>query len=300
MSTSSASQLTCFIAAEHSLERSLLRRQLEERQITCFSLDRVATVSGPTGSVYALIRRSDFVVGVLSSNANPNVVFELGVALGLKKPLLLFGDRSSSSIPSDLAGINILRLDKLVPEAWSGYIDAFLQTVRPGKGVSTKSPGQKGGEPARRWREIRGELDRLVETRGAGSAAEFERLIERAFVRGGFPASSSPGKDFGADFAVASPKLVEAFGLPILIEVKFNVERGLPRDTVDRLAALIRERRGGAGLVVTAEPVRADINPDLAVPVAVVAARELFDWLQAAHFEERFVPLVNGFWTTER
>jgi len=300
MPTSSSSQLTCFIAAEHSVERSLLRRQLEERQITCFSLDRVATVSGPTVSVYALIQRSDFVVGVWSSNTNPNVVFELGVALGLNKPILLFGDRSSSSIPSDLAGINILRLDRLVPEAWSGYIDAFLQTVRPRRGVSTKSSGHKGGEAARRWREIRWEFDRLVETRGAGSAAEFERLIERAFIRGGFPTSASPGKDFGADFAVASPKLVEVFSLPILIEVKFNVERRLPQDTLDRLAALIRERRGGAGLVVTSEPVQADVHPDLAVPVAVIAARELFDWLQAAHFEERFVALVNTFWTTER
>jgi hypothetical protein len=77
MSSSSSSQLTCFIAAEHSAERSLLRRQLEKRKITCFSLDRVATVSGPTVSVHALIQRSDFVVGILSSNITPNVVFEL-------------------------------------------------------------------------------------------------------------------------------------------------------------------------------------------------------------------------------
>jgi Restriction endonuclease len=299
MSTPSSSQLTCFIAAEHSAERSLLRRQLEERKVTCFSLDRAATVSGQTVSVYALIQHSDFVVGILPSNASPNVVFELGIALGLNKPLLLFGDRSSA-IPSDLSAINILKLDKLIPEAWSGYIDAFLQTVRATRALGTKSPGHKRGEAGRRWREIRADFARLQEKRGAQSATEFERLIERAFIRGGFPASPSPGKDYGADFAVASPKLIESFGLPILIEVKLNVERGLPRDTLGRLAALVSEGRGGAGLVVTSQPVQADTHPDLAAPVAVIDAPELLDWLQSGQFEERFVAVVNKFWATER
>jgi len=299
MSTSLSRQLTCFIAAEHSAERSLLRRQLEERQITCFSVDKVNASGGPSVSIHALIQRSDFVVGILSLHTSMNVTFELGVALGLNKPLLLFGDKSSS-IPSDLASINILRLDKLAPEGWTGYIDAFLQTVRPPKAISMKSPRPKGTESARRWREIRADFARLLERRGGEAAAEFERLTERAFMRAGLATSDSPGRDFGADFAVASPKLIEVFSLPILIEVKFTVEKRPLQDTLGRLATLVRERRGGAGLVVTAQPTKANVHSDFVVPVAVIAAEELFDWLQKDQFEERFVGLVNTFWARER
>jgi hypothetical protein len=288
--------LTCFIAAEHSAERSLLRRQLEQRNVVCYSIDKTPVSDSLPTLIVQLIQQSDFVAGILSHQTSANVAYELGVASGMGKPLLLFGDRISS-VPSDLASINLVKLGELDSSFWDKYLDAFLRTIQP-----KRQPKKAviGNESARRWRELRSDLSKLREPGGTNTAKAFERLIERAFTRAGYPVSASPGEDYGADFAIASPDLVGTFGLPILVEVKYLPIRTVPQDTIRRLADLIKARRGAAGLVVTAGEAGASLYPEFGVPVAVVTVSELFDWLQNGEFERQFSEIVKGFWAEER
>jgi hypothetical protein len=300
MQTSSFEHLTCFIAAEHGVERTQLRRRLEDRQVTCFSLDRELSSGGATVSVQSLIQRSDFVAGIFPPTPAPNVTFELGVALGLGKPLLLFAHRSSP-VPFDLTAVNILQIDRLDQTNWNDYIEAFLRTVLPSevsKAGARKHATIKGVDYARRWREIRNDFTRMLENPSSTFEKDLESLAQRAFKRGGFSLTSSPGPDFGADFAVASPKLIEAFSLPVLIEVKNNSQQMLEQAAANRLVRLIRERRGGAGLIVTAHE-----TTDRSVPIGpivIVSITELFDWLQRRMFEEQFLAHVGTFWTREQ
>jgi len=276
-----------------------LRKQLEDRQVTCFSLDRISASSGSTVSVQSLIQRSDFVAGILPSGLSQNVAFELGVALGLGKPLLLFAHKSSP-VPFDLASVNILQIERLDQTTWNDYIEAFLRTIRPSKTDFQKSGTRKEANPSRRWREIRAEFTRLLEKPDSSFERNFERLVERAFKQGGFSLTASPGPEFGADFALASPKLIEALSLPILIEVKNNLRNRLAQASLDRLSTLVRERRGGAGLIVTAQPHNAPIPLELIEQIVIVPVMELFDWLQQGSFEEKFLDVVNFFWTREQ
>ncbi len=140
----------------------------------------------------------------------------------------------------------------------------------------------------------------MLEEPSPQSEREFEGLVERAFKRGGFSLTSSPGPDFGADFALATPKLIEAFSLPVLIEVKNNLRHNLAQGPINRLAALIRERRGGAALIVTAQSHDALTRLNLIEPIVIVPALELFDWLQNGVFEEQFLDIANIFWTREQ
>jgi len=299
MSISSFEQLTCFIAAEHSAERSQLRKQLEDRQVKCFSLDRLSGSTGSTVSVQSLIQRSDFVAGILPPSLSQNVAFELGIALGLGKPLLLFAHKSSL-VPFDLASLNVLQIDRLDATTWNDYIEAFLRTIRPSKHDFQKSVTRKEATPSRRWRDIRAEFTRLLEKPDVSFERKFERLVERAFKQAGFSLTASPGPDFGADFALASPKLIEALSLPILIEVKDNLPNVLAQPALDRLSALVRERRGGAGLIVTTQPHDAPARLEPIEPIVTVPVIELFDWLQQGSFEEKFLDVVNSFWTREQ
>jgi len=298
MSISSFKQLTCFIAAEHGAERSELRKQLEDRQVTCFSLDRLLSSGGSTVSVQSLIQQSDFVAGIIPSFLGPNVAFELGIALGLGKPLLLFAHKSSQ-VPFDLASVNVLEIDRLDQTKWNDYIEGFLRTVGPSKVTHRKSIIRKDFNADRRWREIRTDFGRMLERPAPPLESELGKLVERAFRRGGFSPTSSPTPDFGADFALASPKLIKAFSLPILIEVRSNALHVLEQAPVRRLARLIRERRGGAGLIVTAQPHNQGLRLALTEPIAIVPIVDLFDWLQTGTFEEEFLALVNTFWTRE-
>jgi hypothetical protein len=299
MSTSSFSELTCFISAGHGAERSQLRKRLEDRKVTCFSLDRIEASSGPTVSVQSLIQRSDFVAAILPSSFSPNIAFELGMALGLGKPLLLFAHRASS-VPFDLASMNILQIDRLDQTKWDDYIEAFLRTIPRPKIGTKRSSTRNEAHSSRRWKEIRTELDRLLADPGPSFEREFESLVQRGFKQGGFSLTSSPGPDFGADFALASPKLIEAFSLPVLIEVKNNLRNELAHAPVARLSALIRQRRGGAGLIVTARAHNAVTRPELIEPILIMPVRELFDWLQKGLFEKEFIDEVEIFWTREQ
>lgn len=289
--------LKCFIAAEHSAERSLLRKQLEGRGVSCYTIDRGPSSGSPAASIVSFIQESDFIVGVFSRPSSANIAYEIGMAVGMGKPLLLFGDELSS-VPSDLASFNLVKIGTLDPPSWSPYLDTFLRTIPSRQPVEKKSSSTNS---ARRWREIRADLHKIMASEVAYPELEFEKLLERAFKRANFPVSSSPGADFGADFAIASPGLVKRFGLPILVEAKLAVKAPLSRVTMLQLAGLIQARQGGAGLFVTASETRmTDLAANLNVPIAVMTATVLIDWLEGGVFEPKFVELVKGFWAEER
>lgn len=291
-------QLTCFIAAEQGSEKSQLRRHLEERSVTCFSLDWISTSKMIGANVQSLIKRSDFVAGILSATPSPNLAFELGLAQGLGKPLLLFA-HEPSTIPSDLASINFLPVSILESQQWSGYVDAFLKTVLPSKSGFRRATVRPQVESTRRWREIRTDYDQLLQSRGRSFEADFEKLVERAFKWAGFSLSRSPSPDFGADFALTTPKLAGVFSLPILVEVKNNSRASLAQEAINRLSMLIQNGHGGAGLVVTTQPNKATPYLKGAEPIVVAPFAELFDWLRRGTFEQEFLDLVDAFWTRE-
>jgi hypothetical protein len=292
-----ADQLTCFIAAEQGPEKVHLRRQLENRNVTCFSLDSSVS-KAPIISVYSFIERSDFVASILSANSSPNLAYELGLAHGLRKPLLLFA-HESSSIPFDLASANFLPISLLGSPQWSDYIDAFLKTIYPSKSRLRKASIRKSVGDPRRWREIRIDYEQLLQSDRPAEAG-LENLVERAFKQGGFSLSRSPSPDFGADFALATPKLVAVYSLPILVEVKNNSRPHLAQEAINRLSMLIQNGRGGAGLVVTMQPDKATPYLKGAQPIVVVPFPELSEWLRRGTFEEEFLEVVDAFWTRER
>jgi hypothetical protein len=191
-----------------------------------------------------------------------------------------------------------LQIDRLDQTTWDSYIEAFLRTIHPSKGDLRKSGTPK--EDNRRWREIKADFSKILEQPDNLFGRNFERLVERAFKQGGFSLTSSPGPDFGADFAIASPKLIEALNLPILIEVKNNLRNKLAQASVDRLSALLREGRGGAGLIVIAQPSDSGTHLKFIHPIVIVPVIELFDWLQQGSFEEKFLEVVNSYWTSEQ
>lgn len=289
--------LTCFIAAEHSAERSLLRKELEQRGISCYTVDRGQSSGPSVASIVSFIQESDFIVGVFSRPTSSNIAYEIGMAAGMRKPLLLFGDETSS-LPSDLASFNLVKVGTLDPKSWAPYLDTFLRTITPRQPIEKK---QGTPNSARRWREIRADLQKIMASEVARPELEFEKLLERAFKRANFPVSSSPSADFGADFAIASPGLVKTFGLPILVEAKLAVSAPLSRATMLQIAGLIQARQGGAGLIVTANETRiSNLASELNVPIAVMTANVLIDWLQNGLFEPKFIELVKGFWAEER
>jgi hypothetical protein len=96
---------TCFIAAPIRTDTTALRTALENRRIDW--TDAVAATPGSSffDTIQAAIESSDFVCAVLSADAeNGSVFFEMGLARGLDRPLLVFAEEGAA-VPADLEGV---------------------------------------------------------------------------------------------------------------------------------------------------------------------------------------------------
>lgn len=70
-------------------------------------LPPTGTGSGPADQIQGAVRRADLVVADLTGT-NPNVLFEVGMALGLNKPVLLISQGSSADVPADLHAYQVV------------------------------------------------------------------------------------------------------------------------------------------------------------------------------------------------
>lgn len=242
-----------------------------------------------------MLDRSDFVTCILPLKPPANLIFELGIAIGLSKPLLLFAE-DPLNVPVDLASSRALNSDLISTDGLNAFLEAFLRTIPPSPAKRRSYPRTKSPPTSSFWLEIRSELS-LVQSLPSGTIeSKMEPLIKRAFQRAGFNVTASPGRDFGADFALASPALNKTFGLPVLVEVKNNSQLALQQSEVDKLWELVRNKRGGAGLIVTYKDPKTHPRMRLPGPIAIISVGELLGWLEAGSFADELVYAVDGFW----
>jgi hypothetical protein len=84
------------------------------------------------GDLRKIIRSVDFVVGVfLCGSANRNTMFEVGLAVGAGKPVLLVV-ADESKVPSDLAGFPFVRASLTDDKAIELHLDLLIRRSRHG------------------------------------------------------------------------------------------------------------------------------------------------------------------------
>lgn len=82
-----------------------------------------------TDQIQAAVRRAEVVVADLTG-ANPNVLFEVGLALGLSKPVLLLSQAPAKDVPADLRTQQIATYRPDDPETVRRYVELWLRDVR--------------------------------------------------------------------------------------------------------------------------------------------------------------------------
>lgn len=113
--------------ASHKRLRDTIGRVIRDEQGSPVFLDEIRAGAVWVDEVSRLIRTSDAVIADLT-RINPNVMFELGMAHGLGKPLvLLLSEAASSNLPSDLLGYQYLTY---APENLSAFSARLSRTVR--------------------------------------------------------------------------------------------------------------------------------------------------------------------------
>jgi nucleoside 2-deoxyribosyltransferase len=86
--------------------RSVIEKTLDRYSVTHTSADADPSASSTSPAIQEMLREADFVIADITG-ANPNVMIEVGMALGMGKRLLLLSQSRSKELPFDLAATQV-------------------------------------------------------------------------------------------------------------------------------------------------------------------------------------------------
>jgi hypothetical protein len=238
-----------FISHSANTPVSALLSLLHEEDAIIRGSFELAPAPNPMESIHAEIQSADALIVVLDSNAS-NVLFELGIALGLRKPTLVLV-KPGDSVPPFAAFTRYLTYTGSVTEILKLGVEGFLGTLRPHK--TTKRPER---QKQRVSSDQKGRLPTLSEEirrlRAQPQEQQLHALVHSVLTSAGVTSvqDDAGGRDRGVDFVVWSDSLRGSFGNPVLIEVKGYLEGAQFQSAYLRLTKLVSESNSAAGVLL--------------------------------------------------
>ena len=126
---------TCFIVAPFDAAgrrvQETIRRTLEGEGFRVVSPEDIPAAAHIMSAVTEAITEADFLV-VDTTRQNPNVMYELGLAHGLRKPTILIqSTEEHSQFPTDLAGWLYVSYDPSNFRQFTSYLSHAVQRFKP-------------------------------------------------------------------------------------------------------------------------------------------------------------------------
>jgi hypothetical protein len=290
---------TCFISAPRSVDLAPLREELSVRGVMSWDDASVLIGSYVRQTLESAIADVDFVCAVVPDGpADPNVLLEVGVAIGAHQPLLLFA-APKAELPATLRALPYARASLKDTEAVRFHLDAFLKNA--GKIEGTRKNGHRAQERPLSPTIIATARNRIDSWEAQATPPEERDLIE--FLAGVFEAmgwvnstSSSPSghSKKRADLAVWVDDLQAIAGNPLLIEV---VGRAAPiPEKVRQFQQQLLETHGSIGLLVRwGEGGTSYVPDDWRWPVIVLmSVREVIEALGRGDFAQSLLARRNA------
>jgi nucleoside 2-deoxyribosyltransferase len=233
----------CFISSTFGTDTSNLRKALDRAGIKWVDFTSFEVGSDLSKAIRNALGKADFVCAVLGREPNLSVMFEMGMATGLRKPVLALAapDVEASKIPANIVLIRTIADD--ADEIFFS-IEMFIKNAETSK-VSAR----------RASRKILPQGVGIGKSHRLLALASEKALLE--FIReAGFIASDlTDDLVHGADFAIWISELQSQIGNPILVEVK-RASSSQPRiqEEVRKLQAFAEKSKAAAALLIISNP----------------------------------------------
>lgn len=279
---------TCLLVASPMEDLSVVRRLLQERGVEPI----VLTEAPPLGvtvldQLNKVLAQSDSVIFVLTtSGANANTYFEMGLAMGQGKKLMVIAPDGVAGLPADIRELLVVKAKLDNNEAIAFPLEQFLAAPQTNPATVTASMAGTGGQPLGEMADILLRRAELLRNRiahqpaDAGAQREFEQIMIAALQASHVaPVVASQEQDKRADLAVWVDEL-DSLGLnPLLIELKLRLDTpGAIDAAVEQADTYLRSFRAQAILVVFAKGPRAH-RETLALSPRSVLLLDLVDLL---------------------
>jgi hypothetical protein len=241
---------SCFILAPLGAQIEVLREALSARGIRCIDATSLSVIGASfKEQIRSAIASADFICVFMPHGSAPiNLVFELGMGVGLGRPLLIFAE-PGAEFPFGIDESLFIRTAIMDRKVVDGHLDAFLQHAGR-KEPRPRSPLSSSRKPVGKESALRA-LDRVSQG-GRLSGLEFERFVAELLRRAGYTVSTSHGRrDVGADMAVWMDELELSVGNPLVVEVKYGRLSSSRLEAAERqLAGYVTGTHAKAGLLI--------------------------------------------------
>jgi hypothetical protein len=227
-----------------------------------FFSDFVQTAKTAVSQIRSAFRSVDLVIVLLvHGRALENVFFEMGIALGMARPIIIFAD-PGVELPIGLSGIRLHRTDltdlaDLVPT-----VEKFTNTKAPsdaharvGSAGSVSSSLAPDRGPSREKLNAAIAAIRNAQAHGVGvTSIHLERLITELFKSADLRVVEAPQQVRRRvrvpDLAVWIDDVQKEIGNPIAVEIKASLYENALDDVTSQLTASLRSVDAKAGILI--------------------------------------------------
>jgi hypothetical protein len=263
---------TCFITAPAGTNLKVLTDALRQRGIRVVVPESLEPGAEFGAQVLNLIADADLVIGVLThAKRSEWVLFELGLAWGRGKRVVLFAPPDNVHLPSNMRGLLAVRSSPSNREAVAFTLDQLL---------AAPEPALTPVSPAKETRPLGPTAEAYLRmARGAQvSPAGLEELVARTLrVAGVDVVTHSERRDLGVDLAIWSDGLQPSVGNPLLVEIKGQLPSfKAAAEAAQRLSKYVAAAGGLWGLLLYREgpdDLRA-LPPNVPAPAARILRRD--------------------------
>lgn len=214
-------KIRCFISAPYGENLSPIIDVLKEYDIEIISpLDFKYQSVTLFEQIKKEIRKSDFIIAVIPNDyKNENIYFELGIAVGLGKKVVLFVP-PNISIPLDIKSFLTVRSEIQNREAFRFILDQIKDiSFKPTK---IKKSIKKIGSPL--GGKVNYYLDKIEYPKSKYKEYELVEIVRQILNDSGINVlSQSKELESYADLAIWADNLDSYLGNPILIEIKNKI-----------------------------------------------------------------------------
>jgi nucleoside 2-deoxyribosyltransferase len=199
------------------------------------------------------IQDSDFIVVVLDDSTN--VSFELGMAIGVKKPIFILLPSSNETLPLYVAEQTYTIAEPTDYEKINYSFQFFLDNLSKNLKVERKT--QRISRKIIKGKLISKDLVDSLKNRQISSAQNFEESIGELFKTLNIDVLAEnkyKATDFQADFSLWIDELNSVVGNPIIVEAKFNRNRNSLRGAVEQLSSYLKKYNSKTGLLIYNNP----------------------------------------------
>ncbi len=213
--------LKCFISSPASVKTGVIRSILRSLDVLPFDAFDFKPGDEIYETVLDKIQDSDFVIAIIE-RPSADVYFEIGISVGLKKPLFILVD-PKCMLPNVVHGYVFLRTPLEDSEILRGSLSQFIQDIIKKK--KTKKKKRLSVEKKQLFEEqknLKTYLQQIRRLRKKSQALEVENLVLSLFKELDLHVVSSlPTREVKVvDFLLWSDELEVSLGNPIIVEIK--------------------------------------------------------------------------------